>query len=318
MSHTAEVLGLAWNRQQRNFLASASADQTVRLWDLTTGESIRAYSHHTDKVQNVMWNPAEKSVLLTGSFDRTAAAFDARDPTAIARWTFDTDVSAAMWNPHSPHLFLATTDSGFVYACDTRRPGATVFTLEAHDAAITSMAFSPGLPGCLVTADVEQTLKMWDISGGKPTLVHGRELNTGPIYTVGFAPESPFVMAAGGHQRGLKIIDWSENSAVRRHFGRRNPEAASRGEAKAQRRAEEAAAGDGEAREAGQSTDEEALDQQGEEAWSEILRQMDIQPSEETLQADRAAAKEGAAVEGQKPKAKAKKAKKKKKKPRKN
>ncbi len=73
-------MGLSWNTLQRNVLASSSADCTVRIWDLTTATSLRAFDHHRDKVQTVRWNPASAPVLLSGAFDNSVAVFDSRTP----------------------------------------------------------------------------------------------------------------------------------------------------------------------------------------------------------------------------------------------
>ncbi|MGC9084472.1 MAG: WD40 repeat domain-containing protein, partial [Anaerolineae bacterium] len=54
--HTRGVLSVAFSPDGQK-LASGSADRTVRLWDLATGEILHVLEGHTDLVQSVTFSP---------------------------------------------------------------------------------------------------------------------------------------------------------------------------------------------------------------------------------------------------------------------
>ncbi|EFW15333.1 hypothetical protein D8B26_008105 [Coccidioides posadasii str. Silveira] len=228
--HVDSVLALAANRQHRNLLASGSADQTVKLWDLNTLKCAKSYANHKDKICSMDWHPKESTILLSGSYDKTVVAADMRAPEAkTARFHVDSDVENVRWDPHDPNFFYVTTDNGIVYCHDIRNASAKpesirpLWTLQAHDSSVSAFDVNPCIPGFIATGSTDKQVKLWNIQDNKPSMVVSRKLEVGKVFATSFAPDNEvsFRLAVAGSKGVVQVWDTSTNAAVRRAFAGR-------------------------------------------------------------------------------------------------
>lgn len=226
--HVDAVLALAANRHHRNLLASASADKTVKLWDLNTGKCAKSYTMHSGKVCALDWHPTESTVLLSGSYDRTVVVTDMRAPDAVApKWVVDADVEKVKWDIHDPHFFFVTTEAGTVHYFDARivptthdKPSKPVWTLHAHDGAVSAFDINLTVPGLVATGSDDKKVKLWNVEDNTPKMVVSRNLEVGRIFSVQFAPdpEVAFRLSVAGSKGQLQVWDISTNPSVRKAF----------------------------------------------------------------------------------------------------
>ncbi|TDL25538.1 WD40 repeat-like protein [Rickenella mellea] len=244
LHHVDAVLSLSWNRSHRNLLLSASADRTVKLWDLNrdpTAEgagALRSFDVHNDKVQAVQWNQKEPTVLLTGSYDRTVRTFDSRAPGTGVGAIVGSDVEALRWDPWEAHGFYVSLENGIVLNFDVRKlpsdlnsPSPARFTLAAHDGAASALDVNPHIRGCIVTGGTDKMVKVWNVTDrendGKRevSLVTSRDLGIGRVFSATFSPDDPLTLAAAGSKAKLQIWDIGANFGARKAFASKLAEA---------------------------------------------------------------------------------------------
>lgn len=226
-SHTDSVLGLAWNKEYRNILASASADKLVKIWDVATETCNLTLENHTDKVQAVAWNHFAPQVLLSGSFDHSVVMKDGRLPSHSGfRWPVDADVESLAWDPHTEHSFVVSLENGMVTGFDIRTASSDMssqskpcFTLHAHDKAVCAIAYNRLVPNLLATGSMDKMVKLWDLSNA-PSCIASNNPKAGAVFSISFSEDSPFTLAIGGSKGKLQMWDTLSDAEVSRRFGK--------------------------------------------------------------------------------------------------
>ncbi|ATY65122.1 Coronin crn1 [Cordyceps militaris] len=79
--HSRKVGQVLFNPSAENILASASGDYTIKIWDVTTGQSPLTLPHG-DIVQSLTWNAAG-SMLATTSRDKKIRVWDVRQEKPV-------------------------------------------------------------------------------------------------------------------------------------------------------------------------------------------------------------------------------------------
>ncbi|MDX1548341.1 MAG: hypothetical protein R3247_15185, partial [Rhodothermales bacterium] len=199
--HTSVVLGTAFS-PSGDTLASASGDNTIRLWDAATGAALGTLTGHRSIVNAVAFSPDGRR-LASGSLDGTAAVWDAATGARLQ----------TVQSEHSGILAVAFSPSGDTLATGgwdntitlwDGHTGALLHTLTGHADAVWSLAFSPG-GGILASGSRDRTVRLWRLGTGAPPAVW--EAHQAAVYSVAFGPGADTLLASGSGDNTVLLWD---------------------------------------------------------------------------------------------------------------
>ncbi|XP_048605814.1 uncharacterized WD repeat-containing protein C17D11.16-like [Brassica napus] len=249
-SHTDSVLGLAWNKEFRNILASGSADNKVKVWDMATGTCKITMEHHTKEFCMAhrfkrLLGIIMLQVLLSGSFDQTVVLKDGRQPSHSGfKWSVMSDVESLAWDPHCEHSFvvnytflfsftrqydgMVSLEDGTVKGFDIRAAHSgsdsdlkPSFTIQAHDQdkGVSSISYNISAPNLLATGSMDKTVKLWELSNNEPSCIASHKPKAGAVFSISFSADNPFLLAIGGSKGELHVWDTLLDANVSRKYG---------------------------------------------------------------------------------------------------
>jgi len=185
-------------------LASASGDNTVRLWDSKTGACLATLHGHSGCVREVAFSPDGK-LLASASSDQTVWLWHSATGTCHTTLEGHSDwVRQVAFSPDGKLLASASYDNT-VRLWDSAT-GTCHTTLEGHSYGVNSVAFSPD-GKLLASASDDRTVRLWD-STTRICLatLHG---HSDWVLEVGFAPDGENLISTC---RDKSIRFWDVNT----------------------------------------------------------------------------------------------------------
>jgi WD40 repeat protein len=185
------VTDVAINRDGHR-LASAGADNTVRLWNADTGQLLATLTGHTDWVLRVAFSPDGHRLASAGA-DHTVRLWNVDNGTPAGVLTGHTDqVLGVAFTPDGQRLASASHDTTVrLWNADTGQPLAT---LTGHTGWVGGVAFSPD-GHRLASASYDTTVRLWNADNFTPAgLLTG---HTGAANSVAFSPDGHRLASAG-------------------------------------------------------------------------------------------------------------------------
>ena len=185
----------------RQTLVSGSLDNTIKVWDLTTGTLRATLTGHANDVNSIAISPDGKT-LVSGGDDSTVKVWDLATGTVRATLTGHTGgVSAVAISPDGRTAVSGSWDNTIkVWDLAT---GTLKITIRGNSNDVNTVAISPD-GRTLVSGGDDSKVKVWDLATGKEraTLTD----HTDSVWAVAISPDGRTVVS-GSWDKTIKVWD---------------------------------------------------------------------------------------------------------------
>lgn len=198
--HTSFVNDLAISPDSR-LLMSASADKTIKVWQLDTGELLQTLTGSTSFI-NALAITFDGNFLIGASADKTIRIWDLETGELTNILEGHTSfVDIIVLSPDGQILVSTGADKTIrIWKLET---GEMLHVLEGHSGFVNALAISSD-GETLVSGSADASLKVWNLKTGKK--LHSLTGHSSFINAIAISPNGK-TLASGGADKTIKIWD---------------------------------------------------------------------------------------------------------------
>ena len=190
---------------------SSSRDNTVRLWEVTTGKQVRSFTHENfDDIWGISILPGEKEFLCASDFGKDGAVVRYEIATGKQLGIYSHSKTVYRVDVHPDGKRFAASDSANVIKLWDLTNDKMIREFTGHEGSVYSVIFN-GDGSRLFSGCAKGKLKMWDTETGKCLKTHETEFDE--IYTISASPDHKHIAVVSDddhirvlESKGLKLV----------------------------------------------------------------------------------------------------------------
>jgi len=206
--HPGPVRAVAYS-PDGSTLATAGDDNTIRLWNPTTGQQAHQLTGHQGGVRAVAYSP-DGSTLATAGNDGTIRLWNPTTGQQTHQLTgHQRPVNAVAYSPDGTTLATAGYDNTIRLWNPTT--GQQTHQLTGHQDWVNAVAYSPD-GSTLATAGYDNTIRLWNPTTGQQT--HQLTGHQGGVNAVAYSPDGS-TLATAGYDNTIRL--WNPTTGQQTH-----------------------------------------------------------------------------------------------------